>query len=483
MASCFSQRSNSWLAGFLFGFLCFGIAGARAGLVLRVHEWGTFTALQNESGEALPGINIDDEPLPPFCHNLHPWALVPANSTPHVVDMKGVPERNPWVTLRLETPVIYFHPPQARRSLAVDVGVQFHGGWLTEFYPHAEPDAPGLKRNQFNFGAITPQTVGSLTWRDVHVGADARGPQTAEHVWLAPRAVDSAAVEVPPQTRMDRMPESEQFLFYRGVGNRPVPLRVCTSLSDHRLGIRGQCADVLKSGESARIDAMWLVHIRRDGAVAYRALAPITVTADTDSILATTDSTFAECDYSAGRLDDLRAIVHKALVEQGLNADEATAMLETWKRAYFQSPGLRLFFLVPRPWTDAVLPLTVSFPTETSLCATHVDRVMMGRIELISPEQRQLLRKLATSTAPLDTAWLNRLGDSPAALRFRQGRSNFGDLGVRIPENYQTYLDLGRFRNALVLAEQRVHPTPALTEFINAYGLYAYEPVEGSPAH
>jgi hypothetical protein len=480
MATYFSHRSRQLLAGFLFGLLCVGLAEARAGSLLRVHEWGTFTALQNESGEALPGINIDDEPLPAFCHNLHPWALVPANSTPHShpVDMKGVPEGHLWVTLRLETPVIYFHPPLEMRSFPVDVGVRFHGGWLTEFYPHAEPDAPGLKRNQFNFGAITPQTVGSLTWRNVQVGTHARGPQTTEHVWLAPRAVDSAAVEVPPQTRMDRAPEAEQFLFYRGVGNRPVPLRVSTSTPDHRLRIRGQCADVLKSGESARINAMWLVHIRRDGAVAYRALAPIAVTDDTDSILATTDANFAEGEYSTEHLDDLRAVVHKALVGEGLNADEATAMLETWKRAYFQSPGLRLFFLVPRAWTDAVLPLTVSCPTDTALCATHVNRVMMGRIELISPEQRQLLRKLATSSAPLDTGWLDRLGDSPAAERFRQGRSNFGDLGVKIPENYQTYLDLGRFRNALVLAEQRVHPTPALTEFINAYGLYAYQPAE-----
>ena len=30
-----------------------------------VHEWGTFTSLQDESGNAIGGINADDEPVPP----------------------------------------------------------------------------------------------------------------------------------------------------------------------------------------------------------------------------------------------------------------------------------------------------------------------------------------------------------------------------------------------------------------------------------
>jgi hypothetical protein len=471
MPTRFSHHSPSLVAGFVFLLLCLGSSAfAHAPGTLAVHEWGTFTALQNDEGDALGGINIDDEPLPAFCHNLHPWALEPANATCRRRDAKGIPERHPWVTLRLETPVLYFHPPEGSKPFSIDVGVQFRGGWLTEFYPHAEPDAPGLKRNMFNFGPITPDTIGSLAWRHVEVGTGGQGPATSEHVWLAPRAVRSAPVTVPPQTRMDRKPESEQFLFYRGVGNRPVPLRVSTSLADHRLLIRGQCADVLTGGQSMRINALWLVHIRRDGAVAYRALDPITVTAETNAVLATTDGAFAESDYSMGNLDALRSNVHAALVSDGLNDDEANAMLETWKRSYFQSPGLRLFFLVPRAWTDAVLPLVLSRTAE-------VTRTMMGRIELISPEQRQLLQKLSTSSAAaIDTSWLTRLGDSPAAQGFREGCSNFGDLGVKIPDNYQTYLDLGRFRNALVLAEQRVHPTPGLAAFIKAYALYAYQP-------
>src|SRR5690349_16153967 len=82
---------------------------------LVVHEWGTFTSLQDESGEAIPGVNSDDEPLPLFTHNL---ALMLIIGTP----VQGAPKCHPDVTLRLETPVIYFHRRAAVPSpLVVDV--------------------------------------------------------------------------------------------------------------------------------------------------------------------------------------------------------------------------------------------------------------------------------------------------------------------------------------------------------------------------
>ena len=50
------------------------LAGSNDKLI--VHEWGTFTALQNERGEQLGGINIDDEPVPKFgpaTSTVAPW--------------------------------------------------------------------------------------------------------------------------------------------------------------------------------------------------------------------------------------------------------------------------------------------------------------------------------------------------------------------------------------------------------------------------
>ena len=55
-----------------------------------------------------------------------------------------MPRSHPHVTMRLETPVLYFYPHIGQQApVEVDVHVDFRGGWLTEFYPHAEADAPG----------------------------------------------------------------------------------------------------------------------------------------------------------------------------------------------------------------------------------------------------------------------------------------------------------------------------------------------------
>jgi hypothetical protein len=60
------------------------------------------------------------------------------------------------------------------------------------------------------------------------------------------------------------------------------------------------------------------------------------------------------------------------------------------------------------------------------------------------------------------------------------GHSDFGDLGVEIPPDYQMYLALGRFRNALVLAEMRERPTENLRKFVNTYQLRPFAvPGEG----
>ncbi|MFO0895904.1 MAG: hypothetical protein U0836_00625 [Pirellulales bacterium] len=429
-----------------------------AGLV--VHEWGTFTSLQDEQGKALPGINIDDEPLPSFVHNLHPHVL----TRPYVLthpDMKGAPQRHPDVTMRLETPVIYFHPAAgAPRPQSLNVDVSFRGGWLTEFYPAAKADAPGLEAGKFTFGPITPETLGSLAWHGLQVGTDRPGPQTEEHVWTAPRQVNAASVT-------SAGGESEKYLFYRGVGRIDSPLRVVTDLATNTLYLRSQAGE-LAAKQPLPVPAAWLVHVRADGQAAWRSLPAVELTQDRERNLASTSAGFAEKEFGGDRLDELRSSMHAALVADGLFADEATAMLETWRRAYFQSPGLRVFYLVPRAWTDHTLPLELSAPA-------HVERVMVGRIELISPEQRASLAKLA-SGPKTNANWLQLVYVSPNANRFFEGRADFGDLGVKIPADYQTYLDLGRFRNALVIDAERKQPTETLRTFIDMYGLWLFRP-------
>lgn len=448
----------------------FGVASAAVAAVLwaavpsrgaerlKVHEWGTFTCLQDEQGRELPGINIDDEPVPDFVHNLAPFILSrPFLSNVHwQYRMKGAPRHHPQVTMRLETPVIYFYPPKGEhRPLDVDVRVRFRGGWLTEFFPQAEADTPGLRDGGFAFRDLKPSTVGSLEWNGVQVGTEGVGPQTNEHVWLAPRQVAAANVTAASG-------ESERYLFYRGVGRQRAPLRLVREMDGGGLGVYSNFDDLLNRRETATIPSAWLVEVREGGENRFQTVGPFTVSGD-PSVRLGSLAPQSLATSSEGGVDQLKAAMHACLVQQGLFDDEATAMLSTWNRAYFQSPGLRLFFVVPRPWVDHYLPLEISHPAD-------IERVMIARIELVTDEQRALLAKLAKAEigAP---EWIERLPRNEASEKFLAGRIDFGDLGVEIPQEYQWYLRLGRFRNALVVAEEQARPTESLRRFVELYAL------------
>ena len=51
-------------------------------------------------------------------------------------------------------------------------------------------------------------------------------------------------------------------------------------------------------------------------------------------------------------------------------------------------------------------------------------------------------------------------------------------FGVEAPESYKLYLRLGRFRNALVLDEEKRRPTDGLRQMIDTYRLNGYVPKE-----
>ncbi|MEP7336138.1 MAG: hypothetical protein ABI977_00105, partial [Acidobacteriota bacterium] len=67
---------------------------------------------------------------------------------------------------------------------------------------------------------------------------------------------------------------------------------------------------------------------------------------------------------------------------------EATAMVKTWRDSWFEE-GLRVFYIVPRKTTDAILPITIT-PAPTELA-----RVLVGRTEIITPEMEQAVQSSA----------------------------------------------------------------------------------------
>jgi hypothetical protein len=439
-------------------------AGAAETLV--VHEWGTFTSFQDEKGAAISGINVDDEPVPAFVHDAIPGLLTALNDqAPSLRGLsKGFPAGDPQVTMRLETPVLYFHPAPVSGPLTADVRVDFHGGWLTQFYPDAFAARPGHRENDhFIFAPLSATTLSMLHWSGLEVD-DGRvnSPLTASPVWTAPRRVAAANVRTAAG-------EGERFLFYRGVGHLDAPVR--TSRDD-----AGMLTLQPTPGTPA-IQRYFLVDIRPDGALAYRS-----VPGGGPGRIAAGSERFGDGEYAAGRAAALRHDLAGEITGSGLFSDEAEALLNTWDASYFRSPGLRLFFLVPRAWVDAVLPIAIA-PRAT------IERAMIGRIELISPRQREALARIAAAPPSKADWWNDFLAQrvyeqsKDAVSRFRPGGEQllhevnagpgaFAGLKLAVPADYEAYLSLGRFRDALVRSRLAGLPrTSALRQFALAYGI------------
>ncbi len=418
---------------------------------LVVHEWGTFTTLQDESGRLLRGINIDDEPLPDFVHRVR-WG----SAEQEAYAQKGVARSDSDVNMRLETPVMYFYSPAGLKTpLTLDVEVSFPGGWLTEFYPLATSGATGLKTTPDGRQVVTrltPETIGTLAWHNITLGqplgfcaAPPQPPQTDSHVWTAPRQVkDAATVTVSG--------EAERYLFYRGVANVKWDRNHVTLDVPH---VFYHCG------------GMWLIDVRDDGTVAFGTGTPMIHNAADTILEMYRPKEILTAPHSKEKLTDLRKEMIRVLIAQGLFESEAKAMLDTWEAAYFKSPGLRLFSVVPQTETDRMLPLKFSVPVKLT-------RVMIRREEIITPQQRQRIQKIAAGPAS-NLDWFNTIiksrPDKDALYKqLVEGRAPLADEAAA-PADYKTYASLGRFRNALLLDELAQHPTDALQQFIDSHGI------------
>ena len=441
---------------------------------LVVHEWGTFTVLQDEQGRSVGAINTDDEPLPDFVHNLSGALNGPSSPLP-TVHFKGVVRNHPDVYTRLETPVIYFYPPGGRQ-MTVDVEVSFPAGWLTQYYPEAKVTADGREGNSFQFGPLGYKSIGTLAWKGLKVGGTGAGPATDMPAWLAPRQVPAAASVTTTGG------QTERYLFYRGVGRIEAPLSVSRGSDGTTLNVRSQIGNAVQLRPGMKMGPLWLVDARPDGTSAFRTIESIDLSKGRDNVLATTGSSFSEAEYSRVNVGLLRESMKTALMRDGLFSDEAEGLLNTWEASYFRRPGLRLFFMVPAEWTEHHLPLRVSEPAE-------IKRVMVGRIELVTPRHRELLKQISAGpTSQPD--WVQeareQLGPREQDRYYREDWYLHADrnptaarLLATMPEDYRAYLQLGRFRNALLLDEAKRNPSDALTTFIERYELDAHRFQQG----
>jgi hypothetical protein len=359
-----------WVSTFI------GFAAPAIAADLVIHEWGTITTIHEADGKPAVGLNRIDESevLPAFVHRYEPETTkkpgLALGKSPHV------PGR-PDVTMRLETPVIYFHPPPNKTYDApIDVKVRFRGGVLNEYFPDAEPsvaldtarlqdkrDAGVIK--SWDGVVLDNYVVGTLEWKGLRLHDTVVAPLTNDEIWLAPRAVNSVSVFNPSAG------EGEQFIFYRGVAHLDALLQTQTSRGKVVLHTPANLAWL--DAPAVTLPNVWLAEVRANGSIAFREHGALTLRKDAAGEELASLKRFSTGDFHDAT--ELRGSLKKALIAQGLFADEAEAMLNTWKASYFEKPGLRMFYLVPREWTDYFLPLEFSVPA-------RVNRVIVGRIDL-----------------------------------------------------------------------------------------------------
>ncbi len=304
-----------------------------------VHEWGTFTSVAGDDGVALdwrPLTGPSD--LPGFVYGVGQPAICPTfRHDPGV-------KRSLKALVRMETPVLYFY---AGREIEASVKVDFPRGQITEWYPRADAGGAAAEWRRFR----------------VRPGADVSVPteKAASHYYAA-RETDAAPVVVGDGAGA----EHEKFLFYRGVGSFDLPLFV---------QLRGDKV-VMRNFAATEIPAVVLFE-NRGGKVGYQVHGRLErEAAPTEMFRPLLDQT----------VDSLARDLERMLAAQGLYPKEAAAMVKTWHDSWFEE-GLRVFYIVPRRTTDAVLPIRIDpQPME-------ITRVFVGRMELITPEMEKSIEK------------------------------------------------------------------------------------------
>jgi hypothetical protein len=333
-----------------FAALSLSMTSAKNGGLV-VHEWGTFTSVADERGLPVQWAPLSGaEDLPCFVSRLD------------LQNYKAFPG-----LVRMETPVLFFY---SQRPVTASVHVDFPKGWITEYYP--QPSNVSKEYGQNAYTGVDYKN-GHADWDSVEVRPGENPPLPASQGpsrYYEARKTDAAALSVGKQ--------NERMIFYRGIGSF-IPALQPKFMPDGKLQLRTTIPDAIP---------LAVVFENRGGKIGYRFVRGLSGSLDVDPPEMT------------GDLAQLRKELVADLVEFGLYQKEALAMVETWHDSWFED-GMRVFYVVPRPQTDALLPLKIA-PVPDAIA-----RVFVGRVEVLSPWTRQTILDAADHR---DVAALRKFG-------------------------------------------------------------------------
>src|SRR5260370_13543370 len=192
LACCFAISSQS-----------LGKDAGPASSGLTAHEWGTFTSIAGNDGEAVEWSPLTGSTdLPGFVEHFRDPGFK--------LGLRG--------TVRMETPVLYLY---SSKEETISVNVTFVKGVITEWYPRASRVEP--KAELYNGMLHQGGSSGSIAWDSVSVAPNQRADfprEVGNNHYFAARMTSSTPLRV----RTPAGEQQEKFLFYRGVSTFSVPL-------------------------------------------------------------------------------------------------------------------------------------------------------------------------------------------------------------------------------------------------------------------
>jgi hypothetical protein len=416
-----------------------------------VHEWGTFLSVQGSDGVTLGGMVESDEVLPPF------------------VEARGIATwQRSMMFQKMETPVTYFYTDRPRD---VQVRIDMPKGVLTHWFPAVRHYGPNptsvattpnassylewrkvslipatqplpnntektivlaLKNGQVRAGIlegendkqirlfVDPDTVLTVAKDQIEerttVKLHTRFPQLNEvgrdQTWRFARETDAALVKVRTWDRKgEYQTQLEKFLFYRGLGTFTLPLEVRSAE-----GCKAGAVLALHNQSNKPLQGLFAVNVEKD-TIQFGTLADLAGQATREVAIRTFLTSPQPLQEG---VPQVKSAVAAALVAAGLYPKEAQAMVNTWEKSYFRTEGLRILYILPRDTVDRVIPIQIK-PAPDKLV-----RVMVGRVEVLTPERERRIEKFVAdlgakefavrNTASRELARLGRISE-PALRR------------------------------------------------------------------
>lgn len=343
------------------------------------HEWGTFTSVINKEGKQLQGLHHEEEALPNFVYDLarlerfgsggSSVSLASAQGLPPIgpptrgfappsMDLMPVPVFTEKITQKMETPVIYFY---TKEEQDVQVKVDFPSGVISQWFPNVSKINPGEEAKN-----------GFATW-DVKVlkTTDGTLPATSGNsIWNPSRKTKANLVKVNN--------EVEKLIFYRGLGDFKTPIQIMES--ENIVTIVNNSAQVIKGLTllNYRYDTFRYHHIHELGAYAKVSVNLVKKRGPHAPLVFENYNSY---------LNHAKSTIVRDLVKSGLFKDESEAMVNTWEGGYFKTQGVRLLYVLPKEWTEEILPLKIT-PTPKELV-----RTLVGRVEILTNVDDNMIKE------------------------------------------------------------------------------------------